>query len=382
MQQTSRVPVIVLAMAAFIFNTTEFIPIALLTDIGASFGMSAKETGLMMTVYAWIVAVLSLPIMLLTAKVERKKLLLGLFLVFVGSHLVSFLASSFGMLLVSRAGVAVAHACFWSITASLAIRLAPEGYQTRALGLLATGGALAMILGLPLGRLLGQAFDWRLSFGVIGLFGVGIMGLLAWCLPRLPVQNVGSFDSLPAIIKNKPLIAVYAMILLMVTAHFTAYSYIEPFVLTVTDFGANVATAVLLLFGVAGIFASVLFGRFYDKRGDQFLMTAFFGMLSGLFLLLPLSGGLVPWAVLLCVWGVSMTALALALQMRALKSAPDATDVAMSIFSGIFNVGIGAGAMVGGLAIAYVGLPWVGVVAGLILGLAVLVFWGFGRTKE
>ncbi|MDO4249973.1 MAG: MFS transporter [Moraxella sp.] len=149
--------VLALALSAFVFNTTEFIPIALLSDIGASFGMTADKTGMIMTVYAWIVALLSLPLMLLTAKVERKRLLLGLFAVFVVAHGMSVVATSFEWLLVSRALVALTHACFWSITAALVVRLAPKGRQTQALGYLATGSALATA-GLAIGAIVGAVF--------------------------------------------------------------------------------------------------------------------------------------------------------------------------------------------------------------------------------
>ncbi len=370
----SFLPVIILALSAFIFNTTEFIPIALLTDIGTSFGMTASQTGIMMTVYAWIVAVLSLPMMLATATIERKKLLLILFGLFAIGHIVSYLATSFSMLLVSRAIVAITHAVFWSITASLVVRLAPIGKETQALGLLSTGSALATVLGLPLGRVLGQVFDWRTSFGMIGAIGLVIMLLLAYLLPRLPAQNAGNLSSLPDIIKNKPLIGVYLMVVLTVTAHFTAYSYIEPFVLGITDFGADFATMVLLIFGAAGIVASVLFGRYYEKLGDRFIAIAFGGMLVALAALAPMSQIQTLWTVLIFMWGVSLTALALSLQIRVLKLAPKATDVAMSIFSGIFNIGIGGGAMVGGLVIAGFGLPMIGYVGALIVMGAVAAF--------
>ncbi|UTO05197.1 sugar transporter [Moraxella sp. FZLJ2107] len=370
----SFLPVIILALSAFIFNTTEFIPIALLTDIGTSFGMTASQTGIMMTVYAWIVAVLSLPMMLATATIERKKLLLILFGLFAIGHIVSYLATSFTMLLVSRAIVAITHAVFWSITASLVVRLAPIGKETQALGLLSTGSALATVLGLPLGRVLGQALDWRTSFGMIGVIAMFIMLLLAYLLPRLPAKNSGNLSSLPSVINNKPLLSVYAMIVLTVTAHFTAYSYIEPFVLDITDFGADFATMTLLLFGAAGIVASILFGRYYEKLGDRFITIAFGGMLIGLVGLMPMADIQGIWTVLVFIWGVSLTALALSLQIRVLKLAPKATDVAMSIFSGIFNVGIGGGAMVGGLVIAGFGLPMIGYVGALILMGAVGVF--------
>ncbi len=372
---SSMLAVMVLALSAFVFNTTEFIPIALLTDIGASFGMNASQTGVMMTVYAWVVAVMSLPMMLITAKMERKKLLLSLFLVFVVAHGLSFWANSFGYLLVCRVLIALTHAIFWSITSSLVLRLAPKDKQTYALGLLATGSALSTILGLPLGRLMGQMLGWRTSFGVIGLIGLMIMGCLLVLLPKVPAKNVGSLSSLPKVIKNTPLLTIYAMVVLMVSAHFTVYSYIEPFVLKVSRFGADFATMVLLIFGVAGLAGSWLFGRFYDRLGDVFVAISFGVLLVGLALLYPLVEYQWLWTGLVFCWGVAMTCLALSLQIRVLKLAHDYTDVAMSLFSGIFNVGIGAGAMIGGLVIASsLGLPMIGYVGAMIVSLAIAVF--------
>lgn len=374
--------VVVMAISAFIFNTTEFVPIALLTDIGASFAMPVESVGHMITVYAWLVAVLSLPGMLLTARFERKRLLMWLFALFIAGHVISVLASSFAMLLVGRATIALAHAVFWSITASLVVRVAPRGWQTKALGLLSMGSALATVLGLPLGRLIGQWLGWRATFGTIGVAALIAMGLVAWLLPQVPSRNVGSVASLPQIARNVPLLVVYALTVLAVTAHFTAYSYVEPFILQINHLSENFATVVLLLFGVAGLLASAVFGQVYDKRPTGFLLVSLLGLLVSLLVVAWIGASQVGWMVLALVWGGCMTAIGLALQLQVLKLAPDATDVAMSIFSGIYNIGIGGGALVGSLVIAAWGLGMVGNVGALILLLALVVFgWSvwYGR---
>ena len=368
------------SLSAFIFNTTEFVPVALLSDIALSFEMETATVGLMITVYAWMVFLGSLPLMLLTAKVERKKLLLSIFALFIVSHILSVAAWNFWVLLISRIGIALAHAIFWSITASLVIRVAPKDKKQQALGLLALGSSLAMILGLPLGRLIGQSLDWRSTFAVIGIIATLVMLLMWKLLPHLPSKNAGSLASIPVLMKRPLLVGIYLLVMIIISGHFTTYSYIEPFAIKVSQFAPEIATMMLFIFGLAGVVGSFLFGRLYAKNSRNFIACAMMLVMLPQLLLFPLKHFEIAIFLLVFLWGIGITSLSIALQMRVLQLAPDATDVASAIYSGIYNVGIGAGALFGSIVIHQLGLEYIGLIGGG-LGILALCWLGFITVK-
>ncbi|EAZ2008394.1 sugar transporter [Salmonella enterica] len=378
--------VVTLAIAAFIFNTTEFVPVGLLSDIAESFHMQTAQVGIMLTIYAWAVAVMSLPFMLLTSQMERRKLLICLFVLFIASHVLSFLAWNFTVLVISRIGIAFAHAIFWSITASLAIRLAPAGKRAQALSLIATGTALAMVLGLPIGRVVGQYFGWRTTFFAIGMGALITLLCLIKLLPKLPSEHSGSLKSLPLLFRRPALMSLYVLTVVVVTAHYTAYSYIEPFVQNVAGLSANFATVLLLILGGAGIIGSLVFGKLGNRHASSLVSIAIALLVICLLLLLPAANSEAHLAILSIFWGIAIMVIGLGMQVKVLALAPDATDVAMALFSGIFNIGIGAGALVGNQVSLHWSMSAIGYIGAIpacaALVWAVLIFRKWPVTLE
>ena len=266
-------PVIGLAFSTFIFNTSEFIPIGLLSDIASDFGITESNAGMLITVYAWVVALASLPLMLVFAKSENKRLMLSVTAVFIASQILSGLSRDFYMLMISRIGVACAHSIFWSIVTPYAVRIAPEGKGSAALSVIVCGSSIAMIAGLPIGRTIGLYLGWRATFLVIAASSAVILAILAAVLPKTPSDSSISLRKLPALIKSPVLLNIYLITVIAVTGHFTAYSYIEPFLAHAAGFSETWITVALTIFGFAGLLGSFLFSKKYDDRRIAFIST-------------------------------------------------------------------------------------------------------------
>jgi len=364
--------VFALGFSGFIFNTTEFVPVGLLSDIANDFSISTASVGWMLTIYAWIVALMSLPMMMLTSRIERKKLLLALFALFIVSHGLSVFAWNFEVLIASRIGIAFAHAVFWSITASIAIRVAPPGKKTFALSILPTGTSLAMVLGVPLGRIIGQWLGWRVTFGVIGITALVIMFSLYRLLPVMPSLFTGSMKKLPELLKNPALMGLYLFIFMIFTAHYSAYSYIEPFLKTIGLLSENFTTFLLLLFGSAGIIGSVIFGNLGERPNTPILVGCTATVMVCTAMLYFAVPHLWSISILLVVWSAALMIVCLVMQVKVLNIDANASDMIMSMFSGIINLGIGAGALIGGKVILYMSLEGIGYVSAIFALLSLL----------
>ena len=376
MSTRELLPLVALTLSAFLLNTSEFVPIGLLTDIAGAFSLSESGAGAMISIYAWAVALLSLPLMLAASRVPPRALIVSVLAVFCGGQVASALAPTFELLVASRLIVAAAHAVFWSVASPLAVRVAAPERSALAMSMIVTGTSVAMIFGLPLGRALGLALGWRMTFVCVGAAAAAalepqasaseVADLIAF-FPRLEAGKPFTLDRLPELARNRALMGLYLATILFATGYYTGYSYIEPFLQQVAAMPDALITAALTVFGVAGLVGSGLFARFFDAHRRPFLTATMLGMAAALLLLLPLAGVPAgPFAVCV-IWGVSATAYNVAAQAEVIRTTSQAaTPVAMSVFSGLFNVGIGTGSIVGGLVCDAAGPAGVGLVGGAV----------------
>ena len=371
-------PLLGLTFCTFVFNTSEFMPIGLLSDIANDLNISDARAGMLISVYAWVVALMSLPLMIIVSKMELKRLLLTIIAVFVLSHVASALAEGYYTLMLSRIGVACSHAIFWSIVSPLAVRIVPDDKRAFALSMVATGSSIAMVVGLPLGRVVGLYLGWRMTFLSIGVISALIFIYIAAMLPKVPSRGKFSVKRLPALLHNRVLLGVFVMSVLFATAHYTGYSYIEPFLGRVAGFTPKIVTLVLIVFGGSGMIGSIAFSKYYMSNPRRFVAVATVAPALCLLLMQVSAVSLASVLAVCVVWGAMATAFNIAFQDNVMRFAPEeATSVAMSIFSGIFNLGIGSGAYIGGVVVTHLSLGSIGYAGGVIGLLA--AFYCVGR---
>ncbi len=355
------IPLFCLAFAAFVFNSSEFMPMALLSDIAASFDVTESQAGLMISLYAWTVMLLSLPLMIAGSHLNFRNLLFVVIAVFFAGQVSSVLATTFVALTAARLLVAAAHAVFWSIVTPIATRIVDKKHVPLATSIIVGSSSVATILGLPLGRSIGIVLGWRATFLFIACAALFILIALVAFLPHMEKTEPFSLHMVPTLAHNRHLIVVYGVTILVATGYYMGYSYIEPFLAQVGGMSDNSITLALSVFGCAGILGSALFARPAHLSNEMRIGLPCNAICCSLLLMAPAAHTFFGIYGVCILWGVGASFFNAAMQDIIIKrTTPECTATAMSIFSGLFNMGIGIGTWMGGAVIDTIGIGWVG----------------------
>jgi DHA1 family L-arabinose/isopropyl-beta-D-thiogalactopyranoside export protein-like MFS transporter/DHA1 family inner membrane transport protein len=371
---------VALSIGTFSFVTIEVLPIGLLTVIADDLARSRSSIGLLVTGYAAVVVLASLPLTRLTTRVPRRLVLGGTLAGYVLSTLVAAFAGTYAVLLGARLVTALSQALFWSIVAPAATALFAPEVRGRMIARLAIGTSLAPVLGVPAGTWLGQHAGWRTAF--LAMAGVGVLTFLAVVVlvPTVPpAESPTAFGSDPDRRRYWVLVAVTAI---GVAGAMTTLTYIAPFLLDVAGFPAGALGPLLLVSGAAGVVGTLTVGRVLDRR-PWLSLVAPLALLSAAALGLWLAGAVQPVTiVMLAAFGMAFNAFAAAAQNRTMQVAPGRTDTASAIVSSAFNVGIATGSLLGGLLIATVGVRSIGLAGGALLLAALGLMLAEGRLPS
>lgn len=336
-----------LMLAAFTFNTAESLPVGLLNAISRGLRVPPSTVGLLVTGYGVTVALASLPLAHATRTVPRRHVLTGLLAALVLSSLLAASARSYGPLLAARLLTALAQALFWAVMGPVAVGLFAPERRGRVIGALSIGGSLALVLGVPAGTWLGGRTDWRVPMGALAALGLVPLLVIAVLLPTSPAEaEPAAHGTAPDTRRFATVLAAGA---LSATGAFTGYTYIVPFLGSVSGFSPGAVDILLVVFGTACLAGVGVTGAFLDRFPRAALMTAVAVQAAGLLGLR--AGGTHPVAavVFLALTGGALGPVFMATQHEMLSCAPGRTDLALAANSGAYNAGIAAGAALGAL---------------------------------
>lgn len=366
-------PLLGMTLAAFLFNTAEFMPVGLLSSIAEDFAMTESEIGRIVSLYAWAVMLLSMPLMVMASKYGMRGLILSMLGIFILSNGLASQATGFWSLLGARLVLACAHSIFWAIATPAAVRMVAPKFKAVAMSMLVAGSSMAVILGMPLGRIIGLQLGWRMTFFAMAAVAVVVFVYLFFAFPKMEKTEPFSFKQLPELMKNRSLLGLFILAAVIPTAHFAAYSYIEPFMKQVAGMSDDAVTLALMVFGCAGLLGSWLFARLYERHARHFLPDVLLCLDVCLLVLYTAAMNEYTMLVFFIFWGVAAVCFNMACQADLIQvSSLDAVTVAMAIYSGIFNFGIGSGTWVGGMICDHVGMEYIGYGGGIIAILGTL----------
>ncbi|MET9388523.1 MFS transporter [Streptomyces sp. NPDC002928] len=344
--------VLSVAVGSFTLVTNEFLPVGLISDVAADLHVSEGTAGTMITAPGIIAAISALALPVLLQRVNRRAALLVLGLTFVIADVLAGLAPSYPAMLGARALLGIGFGGFWAIAVGIGPRLVPEQLGPKATAFIFGGISIGTVVGVPVGPLLGHQFGWRGAFFIVAALGLIPVILQALFLPRLQVTKAVTLRSLGVLLKSSRARIALVMTFLTITAQFTAYTFVAPFLQQQTGAGPTLISVLLLVFAAAGILGNFAAASALTRA----LRPTVLGVLALLAvsqLLMPLFGTWTLGAFLvLALWGLAYGAVPVALQTWLFNADPEAANENGSgMFVAVFQSSIAIGSLLGAVMV-------------------------------
>jgi DHA1 family inner membrane transport protein len=361
-------PLLSLFLAGFAIATSSFVVAGLLPEIALDLGVTVPTAGLLVTAYAFGVAVGGPVLALFTSRFRRKPTILALMAIFVAGQIFCALAPTYELLLAARLVVSLTHGTFFGLAAILAVATVPPERRGMAISLVFSGITVATVIGVPGGTAIGQAFGWRMAFWGVAGIAVLAAALMAILLPRgtAPHGEGNGLMRQLTVLRHQQVWLSYAIILLLMVGIWTSFTYVSPLLRETTGLEEGLVPWFLLVFGVGATMGLFAGGRLDRWNASATLVFGFAAQIVIYFLFALFVTSPAAVAILLFLMGLAGFIVNAPIQNRVLRGAAEAPDLASTLMSSMFNVGIASGASLGAILLSrgfpYGQLLWVSTV--------------------
>ena len=352
---------------------SEFMPVSLLTPIAADLHVTDGRAGQAIAVSGLFALITSLGISSATRGIDRRRVLLSLSALMLVSGALTALAPNAILFMTGRALIGVVIGGFWSMSAATVMRLVPEAEVPRAMGVLNGGNALATTIAAPLGSFLGQYVGWRGAFFAVVPLAAGTLVWLYRTLPSMPAAPASARGSVFRVLRRSQVAAGMLAVTVFFFGQFTLFTFLRPFLETVTGVNVSTLSLMLLVTGGAGLVGTWLIG--FALRGRLYsllvAMPVLMAVIAGALVVL----GRAPLAVsmLLGAWGLIGTAAPVAWWTWVSKVVPDDAEAGGGLMVAVIQLAIALGATAGGVAWDASGHRGTFTLAAVALGVSALV---------
>ncbi|QYR23158.1 MFS transporter [Paenibacillus sp. sptzw28] len=364
-----------LAVVSFLVGTSEYIISGVLDKIAVTMEISISAAGQLITVFSLVYAVGTPILMALTTSIERQKLLIYSLGIFVLANILSYALPGIGLFVAARIIMALSAGMVVVTALGIAARISPAGKQASSIAIIIMGFTASLIIGVPLGRIAAAAFGWKSVFGLIAILGILAMIVLFLAIPRSKGDVPIPLRKQVALLKNTKIALGLSITFFWLGGYSVAYTYISPYLLTVTGLNERMLSAALLAFGLASLIGSKFGGYSTDKWGVP--STLIGGMLLHLAALIALSfttaaENFIPIFAILMAWSFACWSSGPAHQYNMIRLKPESSGVILGFNQSMMQLSMSAGAAIGGAAAQYVSLSsvtWVGSI-GIVAAIA------------
>lgn len=351
----------VLTLATFLVVTSEMLPVGVLTPTADGLGIPGGAVGMSLTVTGLVSAVTTPVAPRVLGNVDRRKVLAAAMVVLAIGNALTAMASDFGLMVVSRVllGIGIGIGIVWGIASAVATRLVAPRNIALAVSFAVSGVASASVLGVPLGTFVGNAFGWRLAFGSLSALALVIALAILIALPTLrrPEANISAVEAVPRMSLLRPaVITGLIVVVLLVTAHFAAYTYVRPVLENQTGFLANAIALLLLLYGLFGLVGNFAAGAAAGRNPRLTVLLLAAGITIAIVILAKFGTHALAAGAAIALWGAAYGGVSVSAQLWMTTAAADRVEHITGLYVGIFNGSIALGAAVGGLMVESSGI--------------------------
>ena len=370
----------ILALISFLVGTSQYIISGILDKMADALGVSIGAAGQLITVFSLAYAIGTPILMVLTTKMERRKLLIYTLFVFIVGNLLSVIVPGYGLFMIARIIMALSTGVAVVTVLSIAAKIAPANKKASSIATVVMGFTASLIIGVPIGRFITSTYGWKFVFIGIALLVLFVIFIVINTIPKMNGDASIPLTRQIAMFKKPKIALALSITFFLMTGYAIIFTYLSPFLVNTVGMSDHLLSITFLVLGVASLFGSKLGGLSADKRGVIFTLKR--GLLvngTSLVVLSFISHSIIAVFIILTVWSFAGWSSGATQQYNLATISPESSDVLLGLNQSMMQLGFAFGAGLGGVIVGQISLSSITWFSALSVVFASITTFGFSR---